>query len=265
MNLVYYSQEDPRWKNTMYSAIKDPKQTIGLAGCGPTSFAMVFSSLTGRILMPPEAAKFAVDHGHRTADSGTAWSLFPDIADAYGLVCRQSWRLPDVKKALAAGALAIASMKGGGHFTRTGHFIVLTGAHDGLIDVMDPNHDNDNYKSDGLIIEGKKNDGFVSAKESVFVSEARSYWIIDLKEEDKPMTKEEKQAFDVLRDDLAALKKVLEAATKQLDEATKLVPAPKWFVDEFGSADLEGKISTPKLTVEGWRVLAIGLRAKRMI
>ncbi|WP_027086048.1 C39 family peptidase [Cohnella panacarvi] len=250
MNLVYYSQEDPRWRNTMYSVIRDPKQTIGLAGCGPTSFAMVFSSLTGRTLLPPEAAKFAVDHGHRTADSGTAWSLFADIAKAYGLTCRQVCKLDDTKKALATGALLIASMKGGGHFTRSGHFIVLTGAHGGLIDVMDPNHDNDNYKRDGLIIEGKKNDGFVSAKESVFVSEARSYWIFTyLSEEDQPMTKEEKQAFYELA-----------ARVVKLEEK---VDAPDWFVKEFGSADLGGLIHEPQFTAEDWRVLTIGLRARR--
>lgn len=135
----------------------------------------------------PEAAKFSVDNGHRTADSGTSWNLFPDIAKAYGLLCRQSSNIANVKKALATGALVITSMKGGGHFTRSGHFIVLTGAHDGLIDVMDPNHNNDNYRRDGLIVEGVKNDGRVSAKESVFISEARSYWIFTYKrEEAKP-------------------------------------------------------------------------------
>jgi hypothetical protein len=30
------------------------------------------------------------------------------------------------------------------------------------------------------------------------------------------------------------------------------VPAPKWFVDQFGSGDLGGLISDPHFSLEGW-------------
>jgi hypothetical protein len=46
--LVYYSQEDPRWSNVMYSNHGDETQTIGTSGCGPTCAAMAISSLTGK-------------------------------------------------------------------------------------------------------------------------------------------------------------------------------------------------------------------------
>lgn len=75
----------------------------------------------------------------------------------------------------------------------------------------------------------------------------------DLEEADQEMTKEEKQAFDVLREEVASMQSALEAATTN-------VPAPDWFIREFGSADLDGRIHEPKLTAEGWRLLAIGLR-----
>lgn len=256
MKLVYFSQEDPRWKNQMYSNIRDPKQTIGLTGCGPTSFAMVYSSLTGKTMLPPDAANYSVDHGYRTSDNGTAWALFPAIAKAFGIICAQVGSLAAVKKALGEGALAIASMAAGGHFTRGGHFIVLTGAHDGLIDVMDPNQDNDNYRHDGMIVEGAKNDGFVSAKESVFLQEARAFWIFTYQsEEDQPMTMEEKQAFDVL----AKRVTVLEAANKQ-------VPAPDWFVKEFGSATLGGLIKDTDGLKDAstWEAIAIAARLHGM-
>ncbi|MBO9596710.1 MAG: M23 family metallopeptidase [Cohnella sp.] len=74
--------------------------------------------------------------------------------------------------------------------------------------------------------------------------------------DDEPMTKEEKQVFDAMREDMAAIKLAVEAATK-------LIPAPPWFVKEFGSADLGGLIHEPRFTEEGWRILAIGLRVNR--
>ncbi|WP_082672974.1 peptidoglycan recognition protein family protein [Paenibacillus senegalimassiliensis] len=60
-----------------------------------------------------------------------------------------------------------------------------------------------------------------------------------------------------------AMKEELNKLSKrvaELEAAAKRVPAPKWFVAEFGSADLGGVISEPEFTAEGWRTLAVGLR-----
>lgn len=73
-----------------------------------------------------------------------------------------------------------------------------------------------------------------------------------INKEEEGMTAAEKAAFDKLV-----------ARVTDLEAATKRVPAPKWFVKEFGSADLGGLISEPELTAEGWRTLAIGLRASK--
>lgn len=68
-----------------------------------------------------------------------------------------------------------------------------------------------------------------------------------------------KDEGEVANQDYNALIKRIE----KLEEDVKPVPAPKWFVSEFGSADLKGLIADPKLTAEGWRTLAIGLRSSR--
>lgn len=47
--LTYYSQIDSRWRNNIYSSVKNSAQTIGTSGCGPTSAAMVVSSIKGNI------------------------------------------------------------------------------------------------------------------------------------------------------------------------------------------------------------------------
>jgi len=70
-----------------------------------------------------------------------------------------------------------------------------------------------------------------------------------INKEDDSMTATEKAAFD----------KVVARVT-ELEAAAKRVPAPKWFVAEFGSGDLRGKISDPEFTLGEWRVLAVGLR-----
>jgi|GEM_PF-1138852 len=182
---VYYSQEDSRWKHVLYSNRRDPSQTIAASGCGPTCMAMAVATLTGNRLEPPAACKFALDNGCRTDDNGTAWSFFARIAPVYGLKCSQTADWNDVRVALSQpGPIVIASMRPG-HFTSGGHYILL---HDILkkdgewwIDVLDPNIDNTRYThygKDGLIDEGTKNDGRVTAKESLFKREAGQFWVI---------------------------------------------------------------------------------------
>lgn len=178
MKLVYYSQEDPRWRNIMYSITGDKKQTIGTSACGPTCASMIASTYTGKTILPTEAASFAVKKKFRTANSGTGWGFFKAFFDQYGLECKQTSSLDDVKAALKAGKLAIASM-GPGHTTGGGHYIHLVGiSKEGWIDVFDPNHDNKKYGSDGLVEQGVKDDGKVTVHESVFKREAKQYWII---------------------------------------------------------------------------------------
>jgi hypothetical protein len=65
--------------------------------------------------------------------------------------------------------------------------------------------------------------------------------------------KVEKQ-FEELKGKISALQKQLER-----------VPAPQWFVKEFGSDDLDGLIHEPRFTAEGWRVLAVALRAQKKV
>lgn len=258
MKLVYYSQEDPRWRNVMYSITGDKKQTVGTSACGPTCAAMVASSYTGKTVLPTTAASFAVKHGYRTANSGTDWGFFKKFLGEYGLEVKQTSSLSDVKVALKEGKLAIASM-GPGHTTGGGHYIHLVGiSKEGWIDVFDPNHDNRKYGNDGLIDQGIKDDGKIKVKEIVLTREAKQYWIVSKpnQEADDSMTAAEKAAFDKLTDQVSELA----VQVKQLEADSKKVPAPKWFIKEFGSADLGGKIGEPEFTPEGWRTLAVGLR-----
>ena len=114
--VVYYNQLDERWKNLPYGT-----DDIGGYACGPTSMSIVVSS-------------------YWASKSGSYHTLIPGAASSWGLACEgcspsEPQRIVD---ALADGKLVVALMTKG-HFTKSGHFIVLRGVtSEGEILVADP-------------------------------------------------------------------------------------------------------------------------------
>ena len=134
--VVYFNQLDARWANEMYG-ITD---TIGVAGCGPTALAIAISTLKGETVTPLEVANWSADNGYVCEGSGSYISLIPNAAEHYGLTVEKLGKSSgtEIKKHLNDGKLIIALM-GRGHFTSSGHFIVLRGiSEDARILVADP-------------------------------------------------------------------------------------------------------------------------------
>ncbi len=133
--VVYYNQTDARWGNKAYGKTS----TIGRAGCGPTALAIAVASLTDNKVTPYDTAQWSVANGGLCEGSGSYHSLIPNGGRHYGLTVTSIGR--DGKKlveALQEGKLVIAIMSKG-HFTSSGHFIVLRGVtEDGKILVADP-------------------------------------------------------------------------------------------------------------------------------
>ncbi len=134
--LTYYSQLDNRWKNQMYSSVGNSTQTIGTSGCGPTSSAMVVSSIKGNIT-PNEMANLYMQYGYRSANQGTYWSAFKWTADVFNIGYSECYKLDDAIEKLKDNHYIIASCNQG-LFTYGGHFIVLTGVEGDYIKVYDP-------------------------------------------------------------------------------------------------------------------------------
>lgn len=133
--VVYYNQLDERWKYEPYGT-----DTIGGYACGPTAMSIVVSSLTSETVDPPHMAQWAYENGYWCSGNGSYHTLIPGAAEAWGLsvegcTVAEPQRIID---ALTSGKLVVAIMTKG-HFTSSGHFIVLRGCTaDGKILVADP-------------------------------------------------------------------------------------------------------------------------------
>ena len=128
-------QTDPAWAAEPYAG-----GTVGENGCGPTCLTMAYVALTGRDDMTPADMAAFAERGGYTVDGMTAWSFMTEGAAQLGLTSEE---LPadasQVRAALEAGSVVIASVRPG-DFTTTGHFIVLAGlAEDGTVIAHDPN------------------------------------------------------------------------------------------------------------------------------
>lgn len=139
MNKIYYSQIDPRWVNHPYPSSALPGATIGSGGCGATCAAMVISMLK-EIVTPVQIADIFVRDGIRV-NGGTSNAAFDSyLTSHYGLKCQRNWKLDDAVKCLQNGGIVVTRCIGsrGKLFTTGGHFIVLVGYKDGIIEVYDP-------------------------------------------------------------------------------------------------------------------------------
>lgn len=134
--VVYYNQSEEPWAGIQYGT-----STIGAAGCGPTSLAIVISTLTNQTVNPQMTAAYAISNGEYVSGVGTAHSFPTNAANHWGLTCERVGkdRMDYVVQSLKEGKMVVEiceayTITGSG----SGHFIVLTGVtRDGYITIAD--------------------------------------------------------------------------------------------------------------------------------
>ena len=134
--VVYYNQGEDPWAGMSYGA-----STIKASGCGPTSLAIVISTLTGQTVTPEMTCAFSIANGEYIYGLGTCHSFPTNAAHHWGLNCERVGkdRMGDVVNALKDGKMVVEiceayTITGSG----SGHFIVLTGVtKDGYITIAD--------------------------------------------------------------------------------------------------------------------------------
>lgn len=133
--VVYFNQGEEPWGSMPYGP-----STIGYAGCGPTSLAIVISTLTGQNVNPQMTSAYAINNGEYMPGAGTSHSFPTNAAHHWGLTCeRVGKNMEYVMSALKQGKMVVEiceayTITGGS----SGHFIVLTGVTaDGYITIAD--------------------------------------------------------------------------------------------------------------------------------
>lgn len=143
---VYYLQTDSKWKSNSY-AVDGERSTIGSAGCGPTSMAMVLASIKNTYIDPLTTASWARMKGYKVYKSGTSYNYFEKQGAIYGVTVKRLtsssiYHQPNnaiheqVRQALLKGNWVIACM-GKGLWTSSGHYIVVYGYENGKVYIND--------------------------------------------------------------------------------------------------------------------------------
>ncbi|MCM1495967.1 MAG: C39 family peptidase [Bacteroides sp.] len=160
--VVYFNQADPAWGSSYYDTRRVKKQTIRSGGCGPTSLAIVYSSLTQEVMTPADMADFAMEHGYCAAPQGSYRSLFTSGAEQLGLTCYYSGEDLETALSYLSEDCLVVSLMGPGIFCDGGHFLVIRGVtEDGMVLLADCWNAANNEKEWGIntIAQNLKTDG----------------------------------------------------------------------------------------------------------
>lgn len=141
--VIYYNQSDRRWARDDYS-YEDNGKTIQTSGCGPTTLAMVISTLSSnKNVRPDQLAPLTKRLGYR-APKGTSHGAFTTIPERYGLESTKIKKnLSSIRAVLNKGGLVIVNgldQRRDTPATDGGHIYLIQGITDkGQLVVADPN------------------------------------------------------------------------------------------------------------------------------
>lgn len=132
----YFNQNDPRWGWIQYG-----RWSMGVAGCAPTSLAMVFTELLGRTVLPTDVANYLYNNTDYFNKSviGTKGLGIISASNGFGLNATSLANQNELIKALQDGYFVTGAV-GNNKFTPYGgtHELVLKGYSNGNTFAYDP-------------------------------------------------------------------------------------------------------------------------------
>lgn len=144
---IDYKQGDSKWRTLKY-AVDGERSTIKSAGCGVTVMADILATLVSPYITPITTASWSRMKGYKVKNSGTSYNYFVPQGREYGLTIKrintsniyhQSNNSLHIKALdeLKNGNWLIACM-GKGHWTSSGHYILVYGYENGYVYIADP-------------------------------------------------------------------------------------------------------------------------------
>lgn len=142
----FFDQCDPRWATKDYPYVSGGRNTICASACGPSSMAMIISTIGTTFVSPEEIAKKAKPYH---VSGGTSMSkAAPNILPQYGLKAENlgsgSESKAKIISTIESGGLVIYNAGAASPFTNAGHFIIIRAVSDdgSKFWVGDPNNHN---------------------------------------------------------------------------------------------------------------------------
>ncbi len=134
-DIPLFLQWDKQWGYITYG-----DDVAGITACGPMCLSMATFYLTGNNAYSPDnMIAFAQENGYYVPGSGSSWTLISEGAVKLGFDVTEIPLDKDrIFKNLEVDNPIICVM-GPGDFTTTGHFIVLTGLENEMLQINDPN------------------------------------------------------------------------------------------------------------------------------
>ena len=120
--VVYYCTGEEPYKSASYGT-----DSLELFSCGPTTMAMIVSTLTDTVIDPIEMCNWSVDHGYWCPGGGTYTAFLRAAAEEFGVPVQQAyWSVDTIRAALDEGKLIMFTV-GPGDFTLGAHYLLLRG------------------------------------------------------------------------------------------------------------------------------------------
>ncbi|HJM04485.1 MAG TPA: phage tail tip lysozyme [Candidatus Saccharimonadaceae bacterium] len=136
-DFVYYSQKDERWATYPYG----DAGTIGPAGCGPTSMAMIVATLVNKNVTPKEVADAGAANGSSFSGGTIHYPMMEAASQKWGIKYEDitGRSLDTAIEVIKEGGLVYMGGQGPAPFTSGGHVVVMRGVtSDGKIIIGDP-------------------------------------------------------------------------------------------------------------------------------